>query len=637
MAWLRPLLVALAHARGEGMPIETASRAAQAFAPDVPSSSSSPSPEEVAQAMRAARFYLRRSADVDGTTLYRLFHQGLADHLSAGSDPFPLMVAMLSHIDVAGSPSRRWDLAEPYLRRHVVQHCDHVSRLFYDLEFFVYADPAAVLALLAEATLSWLDTESYQTITGTVVARRYALALSALRAGQRMVADDLSASLPWRPLWMVTPGGRDEPNTALRVSERPTSAGYAKVGSTGYLFTWESHSHFSAWEFGRDGGGRLWTVALPEAVASVEVIGGAVVARRPDGAGRYMSLRLGTPGGALPDAGATSVSLVEGGRSRWIATEQGPILVAADEISGIRLFKEAPGGTRIAHGLIPTEGQVTALDCVAEAGTLTVTALCGEQVVVHAWLLRKHAPGGRIVLGRARGASRIGCFRVGGKLLVVTSGAQVLAWIWPAPPSTVDKDSLAITAVACDAGRYAATATADGALSVHNVDNGARLASFKVPSGPVTALAFATATGRRLLLAGTRSGDLFAWDIERDRQAALQRAIHGGPVTGLAVCELGGGTILLSAGEDGVRLTDLATNTPMTGETAIPLPSPSDQDLPRRLRLDDDGTTIIVADPQTGHAIDTVPLGAPIESFAATTTGDILAIVAGDAVFLRRA
>src|SRR5215208_1194005 len=40
-----------------------------------------PSIGEVANELAALWFYLRTTADTDGTALYRLFHQGLADHL----------------------------------------------------------------------------------------------------------------------------------------------------------------------------------------------------------------------------------------------------------------------------------------------------------------------------------------------------------------------------------------------------------------------------------------------------------------------------------------------------------------------------------------------------------------------------
>ena len=40
-------------------------------------------PSEAALLDGSARFYLRRDIDTDGATLYRLFHEGLADQLRA--------------------------------------------------------------------------------------------------------------------------------------------------------------------------------------------------------------------------------------------------------------------------------------------------------------------------------------------------------------------------------------------------------------------------------------------------------------------------------------------------------------------------------------------------------------------------
>ncbi|MGA5114802.1 hypothetical protein [Streptomyces pseudogriseolus] len=77
---LRPLLVALAYAEGRGMPERVLAHVAPAFEP--PGSSQGPLPTaDVRAALAQARFYLRRDIDIDGTTLYRLFHEGLAERL----------------------------------------------------------------------------------------------------------------------------------------------------------------------------------------------------------------------------------------------------------------------------------------------------------------------------------------------------------------------------------------------------------------------------------------------------------------------------------------------------------------------------------------------------------------------------
>jgi len=49
--------------------------------------------EQVAEQLDALRFYLRTSADSDASTLYRLFHQGLADQLRGTRAATPIDMA----------------------------------------------------------------------------------------------------------------------------------------------------------------------------------------------------------------------------------------------------------------------------------------------------------------------------------------------------------------------------------------------------------------------------------------------------------------------------------------------------------------------------------------------------------------
>ncbi|MFS4093542.1 hypothetical protein [Streptomyces sp. AF1A] len=87
-AWMRPVLAALAHAEGLGMPERVLAYTAGAFAPSQLPPGEPMDPDQLRQALDHARFYLRHDVDVDGTTLYRLFHEGLAERLRA--DPYGL-------------------------------------------------------------------------------------------------------------------------------------------------------------------------------------------------------------------------------------------------------------------------------------------------------------------------------------------------------------------------------------------------------------------------------------------------------------------------------------------------------------------------------------------------------------------
>ncbi|MGW3083303.1 ATP-binding protein [Streptomyces sp. NPDC001110] len=78
--YLRPVLAALAHAEGRGMPERVLAHAASVFT-DLASSDSPLPTDHLRTALVQARFYLRHDVDIDGTTLYRLFHEGLAERL----------------------------------------------------------------------------------------------------------------------------------------------------------------------------------------------------------------------------------------------------------------------------------------------------------------------------------------------------------------------------------------------------------------------------------------------------------------------------------------------------------------------------------------------------------------------------
>jgi DnaJ-class molecular chaperone len=201
---LRPVLAAVAHAKGDGMPVRLIERAARAF-----SGTDDPDPasgEEITAALAAARFYLHRTTDVDGTTLYRLFHQGLADHLRA--QPIhgggPLLDALLK-------PPFQWDLAEPYLLRHAGQHAADAGRaaeLSREPEYLVYADAAAIAVLLdGHPWLSATDLAQVIEAAGnSVQRRRHLLAQYAVR---RMAPDAAAQLLNvrggtpalWQPTW----------------------------------------------------------------------------------------------------------------------------------------------------------------------------------------------------------------------------------------------------------------------------------------------------------------------------------------------------------------------------------------------------------------------------------------------------
>ncbi|WP_433833333.1 hypothetical protein ACQP2E_18580 [Actinoplanes sp. CA-015351] len=207
--WLRPILAALAHARGEGMPAVLAGAAARGLVPGVPG----PTRDEIDEVVGSAgRFYLRQSTDVDGTSLYRLFHQGLADHLKArpvagpgdfSGVPRKMFAAMLDHLDPGGWGVRRWDLAEPYLLRHAVdlaRDAGAVDEMVEDAEFLVHAGPGDA---------PWIEERIGAPIVPVGDERRTQFAISASIAGDQRAAERFfrrpgGQGLAWSPIWSTS-------------------------------------------------------------------------------------------------------------------------------------------------------------------------------------------------------------------------------------------------------------------------------------------------------------------------------------------------------------------------------------------------------------------------------------------------
>jgi carbon monoxide dehydrogenase subunit G len=199
---LREVVTVLAHARGQGMPLTVVTRLL-----------ADPTTEAVQQALHDGRFYLRQSTDSDGTTLYRLFHQGLADHLRQRSLP-DLLPRLLGALGPAGT--RNWQAAEPYLLRHAIDHAieaDDAAAVLRDPGFLLQPDAATLLPMLS-GRLAEVYRASLDTSARPPRVNRTALALNAVRAGMPDLADAI-AGVPgepvftWRPRWVVgRPEGR---------------------------------------------------------------------------------------------------------------------------------------------------------------------------------------------------------------------------------------------------------------------------------------------------------------------------------------------------------------------------------------------------------------------------------------------
>ncbi|MGN9837822.1 AAA family ATPase [Nonomuraea sp. H19] len=225
--WLRPVLRAVACARGEGMPLDALHTVATASAPSVGSGSHALAPtlSDTRRALAAATFYLRTNTGPDGRQLYRFFHHAIVEHMrkdqsGQGTTGRGVAEAVFARLrdTVPLAPdgrSRLWHLASPYVRRHLVEHAvaagpQAVNALLLDPRFLVHADPAATAANAHRATdrtaklhARILDTSIKHHPERTPEARRRLLELDAIRWRHPELAHAVTDGGPpaVRPVW----------------------------------------------------------------------------------------------------------------------------------------------------------------------------------------------------------------------------------------------------------------------------------------------------------------------------------------------------------------------------------------------------------------------------------------------------
>ncbi|MFD8989486.1 hypothetical protein ACFVZ4_15695 [Streptomyces goshikiensis] len=255
---LHELLAALAWTEGSGMPEELLAHVAGISPPTM--GEGSPNSSDLLQ---AARFYTRRSIDRDGTPLYRLFHQGLADRLRERPvlDAVSVWDRLHATVQTSDTGKRSWATAEPYLLRHAVRHSSsagRLDRLLVDAEFLVHADPAPLADVLYRGEPSSVGAvylASYESHHDqSPDQRRNVLAVDAARHQKWQLAAELSQDIGWGVRWTA---GRD-----LHPGLKTTLTGHR--GTISDLTTLAIRGRPHALTAGQDGTVRLWDLDSTE-------------------------------------------------------------------------------------------------------------------------------------------------------------------------------------------------------------------------------------------------------------------------------------------------------------------------------------------------------------------------------------
>ncbi|WP_214111186.1 AAA family ATPase [Acrocarpospora catenulata] len=514
--WLRPLLDCLAHAKGQGMPETVLLRLADLFFDDADDLTL----DLLRATLDQASFYLRRTADpADGTILYRLFHEGLAEHLRIeiesrwfGETPVQNRATLYSLVldtllAPAGDPGARdWTLAEPYVIRHALEHARDAGKeheLIEDGGFLIHSSAQAL-----EQALDLPDVAAALEATADdpIEVRRGVLALAALR-GNRPIQLPPGARSSWTPIWVknaatVAAGARGASPIAVTAGEDKT------------LRVWDLDAGVQLGEPLKGHTSRVLAVALAE-------VGGRLVA-------------------------------VSGSSDETVR--------AWDLDARAQLGEPLTGHT----------GGVWAV-AVTELDGRPV-AVTGSGNKVRVWDLTTRTPIGDPLAGHAGGVWAVAVTRLKGRPVAVTGSGDGTIRLWdldaraqlgePLTGHTGGVWAVAVTEL--DGRPVTVTGSDDRTLRVWDLTTRRAIGEpLTEHTGRVRAVAVGELDGRPVAVTGSDDRTLRVWDLTTRRAIGELLTGHTGWVRAVTLAELDGRPIVVSASDDRtVRAWDLRTGTP---------------------------------------------------------------------------
>ena len=211
----RELLLPLAYAQGTGLPWEDVWPLLARALTKTPSTSA-----DLDWLIEAAGFYVVESTSEDGRrSVYRLYHEALAEHLRArrddpAADHAAIVDALTRHTPLLTDGRTDWSLTHPYTRAYLATHAagaDRLDPLITDPLFLLAASRSPLLAALPSAKTAQARAcaDAYRRADARLHASsgqdRAAYLQLAARCGRAtQLADELSVSglpLTWATDW----------------------------------------------------------------------------------------------------------------------------------------------------------------------------------------------------------------------------------------------------------------------------------------------------------------------------------------------------------------------------------------------------------------------------------------------------
>ncbi|MFI6985292.1 hypothetical protein ACIBSV_42940 [Embleya sp. NPDC050154] len=544
---IRAVLAALALTRGDGMPREVALPLARLFDPGL----------TVGQAGDVldgdALPYLRATPDTSGVLHHRLFHQGLADHLTRqphtrarSASPAPIAVLdhlLATHVPADPSGRRHWGTAPGYLLRHATAHArdaDRLDELLTDADYLLHAEPHALVAAFRHAgseqarrarTVYLASIDRHR--AATPQDRRPVLAVDACRHRHRAIRDALIRDQPWRPRW-ATNGDAFHP--ALRdtlTEQRGMVTSVACAELNGRLVAVTGTGIGSGVGTGHPV--RIWDLA--------------------DGR------QLGEPLTGHQDVVSSVACTLLDGR---------PVAVSAGYDNTVRIWDLADR-RQLGEPLTGHQNLVSSVACTLLDGR-PVAVSAGYDNTVRIWDLADGRQLGEPLRGHKYAVLAVACTLLDGRPVAVTGSDDKTVRIWDLADGRQLGEPLrghkyAVPAVACtllDGRPVAVTGGTDQKVRIWDLADGRRLGRPFVGHGfPVTSVACTRLDGRPVAVTGSTDHTVRIWDLADGRQLGEPLRGHEYAVRAVACTRLDGRPVAVTGSDDHtVRIWDLADSRP---------------------------------------------------------------------------
>lgn len=560
---LRPVLTALSFAQGRGMPESVLAQVAPAFITPTEGAARTDdaTPLSLPDLYRLldgeARFYLRRAVDDDGTTLYRLFHEGLADWLrdpvgrpldqgASTTQGRPLGPAerlyerLLDSVPRDASGRGQWHRAVPYLLRHTAQHAISagcLDELLDDGGFLLHADPNALADALrhARSQRARLNAAVYRASWArhhdlSPEERRQLLALDATRFRNASLRAQLHGDRDWQVRWATgsqisTALVRALTDTLCSV----TAAGVVELDGRPHAVTGNNEGTVRLWDLTTGAETRELAGAHNGEVSALRVV---ELNGRPhaitggeDGSVLVWDLSTGTRVRELARGFSmvTAIATMEiDGRPHAVIGDLSGEMVVWDLITAART-----------HWLYVHEDDIDYDEDDSDEGAYlsTVTA-----VELHG---RPHAITG------GKGPARVWDLTTGTQVAELAGGHD---------------DEVSATAVVELAGRPHAVTGGNGRVLVWDLITGTAIRELVGHTRWVSAMEVTELEGRPHAITSAYDGSVLVWDLTTGVQVR-ELAGHTGAVSGVGVVELYGRPHAVTGGQDGsVLVWDLTVS-----------------------------------------------------------------------------